>query len=200
VAKSRYNIERLRKKFSEFDKIAKEDIKVILSSSAQIIVVSAKRKAPDNFGKLRQSIGREPKKEGFQQVIFANGSNIAPYAPFLEFGTKMYVKVPIELQSEAIKFKGYKSGSFDDFLDSIKIWVEKKGFASTYSIKTRNKTSSVDSRANVDRAAYMIAMSILKRGIKPRPYLWPAFVEERDKIPEKMDKMLQRSARNFNKD
>lgn len=181
MAKSRYNIDRLRKKFSEFEKIATEDIKAVLDSSAQIIVNNAKRKAPANYGKLRQSIGKETKNQGFKQVIFVGEI----YGVFQEFGTGIYVKVPTELQDIALQFKGYKSGNFDQFLENIKEWARIKG---------------IGNGENLDNVAYLIAMSILKKGLKPRPYLWPAFVEERPKIPEKIDKILQRSAREFNKD
>jgi len=44
MAKSRYNIERLRKKFAEFDNIAKEDIKTVLSSSLILLSIMLKEK------------------------------------------------------------------------------------------------------------------------------------------------------------
>lgn len=181
MAKSRYNIDRLRKKFKEFEEIAKEDIKAILSSSAQIIVNNAKRKAPSNYGKLRQSIGSETKNQGFEQVVYAGEK----YAPMVEFGTKLQVKIPSGFESMALQFKGYKSGNFTEFLENIKEWVRIKGIATG---------------DDIDRASYLIAMSILKKGIRAQPFLIPAFIEERPKIPEKMDKILQRSAKEFNKD
>lgn len=181
MAKSRYNIDRLRKKFEEFEEIAKQDIKAVLDSSAQIIVNNAKRKAPANYGKLRQSIGKEAKKQGFEQVIYAGEK----YAPFIEFGSKLQVQIPAGFEDLAIQFKGYKSGNFDEFLENIKDWVRAKGIASG---------------DDLDSASYLIAMSILKKGIKPQPFLIPSFVEERPKIPEKIDKILQRSAKDFNRD
>ena len=196
MAKSRYNIERLRKKFAEFDNIAKEDIKTVLSSSANIIVNNAKRKAPANYGKLKQSIGNEAKKEGLEQVVYVGET----YGVFVEFGTKTYVKVPIGFESIAMKFKGYKSGDLDEFLENIRAWAKKKGIGSSYSIKSKNRVNNKYSRNNEDAAAFMIAMTILRKGIKPQPFIIPAFIKERDKIPKKMDKMLKRSARNFNKD
>jgi len=189
MAKSRYNIERLRKKFAEFDKIAKEDIKIILSSSAQNIVVASVGRARsqniEDNGKLIQSIGKEEKNNGFKQIIYVGEE----YAPFHEFGTGLKVKIPVGFHDLASKFIGGKhigeKKYFDEFLENITDWVERKGIATGKDAK---------------KAGYLIAMSILKKGIKPRPFLIPAFIEERDKIPEKMDKMLQRSARNFNKD
>lgn len=185
MAKSRYNIDRLRKKFKEFEEIAKQDIKAVLDSSAQIIVNNAKRNAPANYGKLRQSIGKETKEQGFRQVIFVGEE----YAPFLEFGTGPRVEIPIGFQDLASQFIGGKhlknKGSFDQFLENILQWVLHKKIA------TPKQAKSV---------AYLIAMSLLKKGQKARPFLIPAFVDERPKIPEKMDKILQRSAREFNKD
>lgn len=189
MAKSRYNIDRLRKKFKEFEDIAKSDIKLILSESANNIVNGAKKNVRSqriwNYGKLWQSIGHESKDDGFRQVIFVGEE----YAPFIEFGSGPRVEIPTGFQDLASQFIGGKhlknKGNFDQFLENILQWVLHKKIA------TPKQAKSV---------AYLIAMSLLKKGQKARPFLIPAFIEERPKIPEKIDKILQRSAREFNKD
>lgn len=55
-------------------------------------------------GKLGQSI-QAVKENEFNWNIEAGGV-LAPYAPFIEFGTGGLVEVPNELKEQALKFKG----------------------------------------------------------------------------------------------
>jgi hypothetical protein len=64
----------------------------------------AKQSAPANFGKLGQSI-KAVQESPLNWTVEAGGV-IAPYAPFVEFGTGGLVNVPTELKEQAIKFKG----------------------------------------------------------------------------------------------
>lgn len=73
-------------------------------SAARGIKLQAINLAPTNFGKLGQSIEAE-KVTKLRWKIVAGGL-IAPYAPFVEFGTGAMVSVPEEWKEIAIKFKG----------------------------------------------------------------------------------------------
>lgn len=72
--------------------------------TAREIELKAKTLAPTDLGKLGQSI-RAEKVTAKNWKIVAGGL-IAPYAPFVEFGTGAIVSVPDEWKEIAIKFKG----------------------------------------------------------------------------------------------
>lgn len=71
---------------------------------ARGIELKAKTLAPTDLGKLGQSI-RAEKVTNLKWKIVAGGL-IAPYAPFVEFGTGTKVKVPEEWKDIAWAFKG----------------------------------------------------------------------------------------------
>ena len=87
-----------------YGKEAEKDIEGVTELVARNIEGYAKSQAPANFGKLGQSI-KARKINNYNWAIEAGGT-IAPYAPFVEFGTGGLVNVPDELKDQAIKFKG----------------------------------------------------------------------------------------------
>lgn len=89
---------------SKYGKEAEQDIAGVTELVAKKIEGYAKQSAPANFGKLGQSI-QAKKVDKYNWSIEAGGT-IAPYAPFVEFGTGGLVEVPEELKDQAIKFKG----------------------------------------------------------------------------------------------
>jgi len=88
----------------KYGKEAEKDIEGVTELVAKNIEGYAKAQAPANFGKLGQSI-QAKKIDNYNWAIEAGGT-IAPYAPFVEFGTGGLVNVPDELKDQAIKFKG----------------------------------------------------------------------------------------------
>lgn len=87
-----------------YGKEAEKDISGVTELVAKNIEGYAKAEAPANFGKLGQSI-RAVKENELSWIVEAGGT-LAPYAPFVEFGTGGLVNVPDELKDQAIKFKG----------------------------------------------------------------------------------------------
>jgi HK97 gp10 family phage protein len=87
--------------------------------------------------------------------LFAEVGNRADYAGFVEFGTGKMVSVPPEFSEIASKVKSRPTKSFEEGLQAIRDWCKMKG------IETR--------------AAYPIFMSILRRGVMPRPFMYPAY-------------------------
>jgi HK97 gp10 family phage protein len=83
---------------------AEKDIEAVTEQVARNIEKYAKQNAPTDLGKLGQSI-QAVKDTPLNWNIEAGGV-LAPYAPFVEFGTGGLVEVPTELQEQAIKFKG----------------------------------------------------------------------------------------------
>lgn len=120
---------------------AERDIEAVTEQSARKIELYAKQNAPTDLGKLGQSI--QAKKETPTNWIIEAGGILAPYAPFVEFGTGGLVQVPNELKEMAIKFKGkgikqvnlrpqpflypaYLRGSAE-YIDKLKKVLEKYG-------------------------------------------------------------------------
>jgi HK97 gp10 family phage protein len=88
----------------KYGKEAEKDIEGVTELVARNIEKNAKSSAPADFGKLGQSI-QAVKETPLNWKVEAGGI-IAPYAPFVEFGTGGLVDVPNELKDQAIKFKG----------------------------------------------------------------------------------------------
>jgi HK97 gp10 family phage protein len=88
----------------KYGKEAEKDIEGVTELVARNIEKNAKQLAPANFGKLGQSI--QAVKDNRLNWKVEAGGVIAPYAPFVEFGTGGLVDIPNELKDQAIKFKG----------------------------------------------------------------------------------------------
>lgn len=146
----------------QIEKIINNEFKVFGINTAN----EAKRLAPVNEGRLREGISDET-----SNLRVRVGSDV-DYAPYLEFGTKGFAaayvgSLPADWQSFANEYKGEKGGTFADMLRSIKDWVRLKGIATG---------------KDVDQAAYRIAKSILIKGIRPHPFLFPAFEHQKEKL------------------
>lgn len=125
-----------------YGKEAEKDIEAVTEQMARKIEGYAKQSVNANatdLGKLGQSI--QAVKDTPTNWKIEAGGVLAPYAPFVEFGTGGLVDVPQELQEQAIKFKG-------------------KG------IKQIN--------------------------LRPRPYLYPAFLRGSAEYVEKLKKVLDK--------
>lgn len=84
------NVKGLKELIAVLDKIPKEldtNVESVLEVNAQDIEIDAKRNAPLDTGKLRQSI-KATKTKDKEYTIKANSTGLAPYAPFVEYGTR----------------------------------------------------------------------------------------------------------------
>lgn len=164
------------KSLEKFGDEADKSILLITRSNAKEIESNAKSKAPKNFGKLAQSIDTEQdvSKDNKSYKIVVN----AEYGAYVEFGTGTKVQVPNELKDVASKFKGGKGGSFKQGLQSIKDWCKAKG---------------ID-----ENAAYPIFISILRTGIKPQPYLYPAWKIGQKQYLKDLKSELKRLTQKYN--
>ena len=163
---------RLTRQLHDFGQEGVRMSNAIVQSTADKVVLRAKEATPKDLGELTRSIG----KEGGNGLatIFVN----APYAAYQEFGTGTKVSVPAELSEIAIKFKGKGRGSFEEFKTAIKDWMKHKGIDEKY--------------------AYVIMMSIIKNGIKPQPFLYPAYVWGRKELVDKMRVAVREMTRRYN--
>ena len=162
----------LYNKFNSISEKAKVEVKNEFNASALKIQSTAKRLAPVNFGQLRNSIYLK-ETGGNNNFIFTVGAS-AKYAPYVEFGTGGKVSVPNDFQAYAMKFKGQKGGTFKEMIDALTLWVQRKG------IVGKNDKST----------AYAIAISILRKGIRPQPFLIPAFEQEKPKLLKRIKDLL----------
>jgi hypothetical protein len=158
----------------------------VVSANADNIVLEAKQSAPADLGGIRQGII----KEQLAPTLFAIAAT-APESAYQEFGTGGKVDIPAEMADIASEFQGAGGGSFQDFILALTEWVRRHGggYGSSYSIATHRRVGNRASNANIDeQAAYAIARSILKNGLKPQPYLYPAFVTKSpDLLPALQD-------------
>lgn len=162
-------INNLKRFAKEGEVVAEKLIKV----KSQEITAEAKREAPVDIGNLRANIENQ-EINPLKYVIVAQ----APYSAYMEFGTGKRVSVPPEFAKMAGEFKGKKTGSFKDGLDRIKKWCRSHG---------------ID-----EDAAYPIFMSILKKGLEPQPFMYPAFVFGRKTYKKDLEAQFQILIKKFN--
>ena len=167
------NISEVLGKLQSFDKKVQQDVKDEVNASALNIQSGAKRLAPVNLGQLRNSIYLKEQKvdKGF---VFTIGSS-ASYAPYVEFGTGGKVSIPSGFEELASGFKGKKAGTFKDMVEALTLWVRRKGIGG----------------GNDKSIAYAIAISILKKGMRPQPFLIPSFETEKPKMINNIKKAIE---------
>ena len=68
--------------------------------------------------------------------------------------------------------RGYKRGNFKEFVKAIEAWVKRKGFAATYNIKTRRRRKDKGEAERTEQAAWAIAISLARHGMKPKPFFF----------------------------
>jgi hypothetical protein len=173
----------IRKQFFESTKSVRDIVDQELTDMARKFVAGAQRDAPANNADLRRGITFQKDDKGVE--LFSN----AFYSAFMEFGTKgKYRPIPGE-EEIAQQFKGLSNGDFSQMIRLLTEWVRKKGITGTYSVKTRRRTGSKAKQADENqRAAWAIAISILKHGVSPHPFffkqldvVWPEMVANIEK-------------------
>ena len=164
--------EKLYAKFKSINEATQQEVKNEFNASALKIQSTAKRLAPVNFGQLRNSI--VVSSEGTASNFIFTVSATASYSPYVEFGTGGKVSVPADYAEYAAKFKGKKGGSFKEMVDALILWVQRKGIG-----------------GKSDKAtAFVIARSILRKGLRPQPFLIPAFEQEKSKLLKRIKELL----------
>lgn len=169
----RMEIKGLKQVEKTLQKLGDRAVKIIEDENtrfAENVEDRAIKAAPANFGNLRSSISREVT----DPLDVSVGSPLV-YAPFIEFGTGRKVDVPSGLEDFAKQFKGTGSGSFDKMVERIEDWMNKKG---------------------IDGDPRFMALSILKNGIEPHPYLFPAVEIE---FPDYLKRLRKRGKKELEK-
>jgi hypothetical protein len=148
----------------------------IIRNNVGEMVKNAKRDAPHDMGKLRNSITVQKNGE-FEYEMVCQSS----IAPFMEFGTKgRYQPIP---GVDASEFKSNKGESGKGFYDSILEWVKRKQIGVTYSVKTRRKEgTAVDRQIQFEQIAFAIYLSIVRHGVRPQPFFYQQGPKQEPKI------------------
>lgn len=168
-------VDKLLKQFDQFGKEGEKVARVSVRDAAHDISGIAKRIAPKNLGASGLEGKIAPQKVTDLSWEVVSG---AEYAGYVEFGTGSKVVVPKEMQDMANAIRGKKGGNIDEALKSIKQWCRDKG---------------ID-----ERAAWPILMSILDEGLRPQPYLYPAFIQGGATFRKNLFKALLELSKKFN--
>lgn len=148
-------------------KIPISDIDKIVAANNSEMAQKARSKAPVDRGQIHQNI--EPVKFGeLHYGVVAN----AKHSGWVEFGTGTKVRVPPELAEDAAALKGLRGGTFEEGLRNIRDWCRRKG---------------ID-----EEAAYPIFISILRKGIEPQPYMYPAFISQKNDFTKDMESYFKK--------
>lgn len=165
-----------------------------VADSAQAIERTAVQFAPKDMGSSGLAGSIKARQETALQWEVIAG---VFYAPYIEFGTGKKVQIPAGLEQYAAQFKGKRQGggSWKEFVRKIYEWMKRNGIhatdADTTTIKSgKNKgnkrVSKVDQNAADLAYAYNIARSIYLKGISPRPFLFPAYNQEKEKLKKRL--------------
>lgn len=179
-------LDSLTKRLNSIKNDVSNEVANELSASSMNIEKMAKREAPVNLGGLRNSIHALSSSKLTHSVVVG-----ASYGAYIEFGTGGKVSIPAGYESYAAQFKGGKNGTFADMVKDLAQWVKRKGLAGSYSVKTQRRVGSRSTQSDQDmKLAYAIAISILRNGIRPQPYLIPAYEIEKPKLFKRLKTLL----------
>jgi len=120
-------------------------------------------------GKLLGSFKKKNKlsKKGGSAVLYVN----APYAPFVEFGTKQKANPPSELNSYANKFRGAK-GEGGDRINNLTKYLQSKGYD--------------------QKRIFFTIRKIMEEGTKPHPFFFPAVFQNKLTLRNGLKKALKK--------
>lgn len=147
--------------------------KTIVSSVADLIVADAKDAAPADLGTIRQQLNQVTRQQAFSVIAII--SSPAPESAFQEFGTGGKVDVPEEMADIASQFQGASGGDMAAFILALTDWVKRHGLTGVYSVKTQRRNNNYTNQD--EQTAWAIAKAILRDGLKPQPFLYPAYVK-----------------------
>lgn len=121
-------------------------------------------------GTLLRSITYK-KQTDLQYTVSAN----VFYAPFIEFGTKSKFNPYPGTEEFASQYKGAKGSGTLRLIDAIRGWVKRKRIATG---------------KEVNRVAFLIARSIYKNGISPKPFFFKQITPVRNNLVQNVTRVL----------
>lgn len=172
------NLDVTVKTLSDFTKTKRPFIQKALNDCADRVASDAKQLVSQNSsdtGKLMGSIQPEYGDGSSRVVVNSN------YAAYIEFGTRKFAaqtvsSLPTDWKTYASSFRGPTGKGFDELVKNITAWVKRKNINfGRYSVKTKRRLGSKETRQKEDQNTIrMIVLSILKNGIRAKPFLYPS--------------------------
>ena len=151
-------IKQVEDAIKKIDAKASKGLSDEMSAAALNIEKSAKRMAPGNLGKLRQSINHDTGNSLFKSVF-----STVEYAPYVEFGTRGKAKIPAGFEAFAAQYKGKGAkGAWK----AIEFWIKRKG---------------ID-----PKLTFVIFRAIMRNGIAPQPFMIPAYEKEKPALLKRL--------------
>jgi len=151
-------IKQVEDAIKKIDAKASKGLSDEMSAAALNIEKSAKRMAPGNLGKLRQSINHDTGNSLFKSVF-----STVEYAPYVEFGTRGKARIPAGFEAFAAQYKGKGAkGAWK----AIEFWIKRKG---------------ID-----PKLTFVIFRSIMRNGIAPQPFMIPAYEKEKPALLKRL--------------
>lgn len=166
-------LDNLQKRIEKASAEVKTLVDAELEASAMEFVAGAKRDLATqggDRGTLFRSITYN-KSDSLAYTVSANTS----YAAFIEFGTKTKYNPYPGTEEFAAQYRGSKGSGTLKLIDAIKGWVKRKGIASG---------------KEIDSAAFLIARSIYKNGISPKPFFFKQITPVRTKLINRVTALL----------
>jgi HK97 gp10 family phage protein len=158
-------LDALKDKLKSLTHDLKDDIRQEMNASAQVIEREAKRNAPNNVGFLVNGISHYQSGDMEYTVVSA-----AIYSAYVEFGTRTQVSVPAGLEEFANQYRNQPNASSLGAKEAIYNWCKSKGIEPS--------------------AWYPIFISIMVKGIKPHPFFFNGFLNEKPKLIERIKKIV----------
>lgn len=179
-------LDKLISLFNQLPKSTQKELKAELEFTASEIRDGAKRDAPADEARLKQSISAKSTGPLEFEVVAQTF-----YAGYLEFGTKTKTVIPAGLEEVAGQLKGPVSGQGNP-IDALQQWVKRKGIAGTYSTKTRRRLGNKATKEQQDKqVAFMIWQKIKKYGIKPRPYFFTQLKPAEERLRRRLGVIIK---------
>lgn len=166
-------LDAFRQRIESASKEIQAEVSAELRASAMEFEALAKRSAAQNGGDrgtLQQSIGHR-QLDAMTYEVFAGTF----YAPFIEFGTKGKTRVPNGLEDVAAQFRGMKGTGALSLIEAIKGWVIRKKIAT---------------KGKADNVAFLIARSIYRNGISPKPFFYKHVATVRTNLLSRLNAIL----------
>lgn len=173
LVKVTLKLDGLQNKLNSVSKKIQEEVSAELEAGAMEFRDLAKKdlvaQAGDT-GTLYRSINYKP-IDKYNYNVYAD----APYAAFIEFGTKSGFNAEPGLEEYAAQFRGIRKIGTLKFIDAIKAWVIRKGIAQG---------------KEADSVAFLIARKIKRDGIEARPFFFKQMVIVRQNLIKNISSIL----------
>lgn len=177
-------LDRLINVFNKLPTVVQNELGAELKITAGEIRDGAKKAAPADEARLRQSITtRTVSKTEFEVVAQTF------YAGYLEFGTKTKVSIPAGLEEVAAQLKGPVSGQGNPF-EAILAWVKRKQIGATMTPRGRASRSK-NAQAKQRSVAFMIWRHIRKYGIKPKPFFFKQMAPAEQRLRQRVANIIK---------